>query len=293
MQDSVLTQVILPLVLGFIMYGMGLSLTKEDFQRLFKMPKSIFVGFTGQIILMPSLAFLVAKGFNLSTELAIGIMILAACPGGTMSNVISHLARANLALSVTLTAISTVVCVFSTPWIIQFAISQFSETPITDFSLVETSIGLFFVTLLPVFLGILTRQKWPFAAMRWEAFFRRFSMAFMVIMIVAIMIQERDVLLSSFSQVFLATLALNIGAVVLGILLGMAFKLIPRDIVTLGIEVGIQNASMAMLIAITFLNSPGFATSAGVYGVTMYLGGMILLFGARLIDKRELQRVAT
>jgi len=113
MEASFLTQVMLPLVLALIMFGMGLSLTFEDFQRLWKMPRSVFVGLFGQLLLLPILAYAIVIAFDLSASLAIGLIILSACPGGTMSNVISHLARANLALSVTLTAITTIACVFS------------------------------------------------------------------------------------------------------------------------------------------------------------------------------------
>ena len=205
-------------------------------------------------------------------------MILAACPGGTMSNVISHLARANLALSVSLTAITTVICVFSTPFIIQLAISEFGQKPDQAFSLLSTTIGLVFITLLPVLAGIAVRHKFPEAAMRREVMFRRFSGLFMLFMIIAILIQERASLMASLSQMFGATIALNLVAIGVGVLLARLFCLTARDGVTLGIEVGIQNASMAILIAVTFLQTPAYATSAGVYGITMYIGAALLIW---------------
>jgi len=113
MEASFLTQIMLPATLAVIMFGMGLSLTTDDFVRLWKMPKPIFVGLAGQLVLLPMLAYGIAIAFGLSEDLAIGLIILSACPGGTMSNVISHLAKANLALSVTLTAITTIICVFT------------------------------------------------------------------------------------------------------------------------------------------------------------------------------------
>lgn len=285
MESSFLTQVVLPLVLALIMFGMGLSLTKGDFLRLWKVPKPVLLGLTGQLLLMPIIAYVIAHGFGLSPPLAIGLMILAACPGGTMSNVISHLARANLALSVTLTAITTVVCVFSTPLIINFAIEEFGQRTNTDFSLASTTLGLVFITLLPVLAGIWVRHKYPNAAMRREAFFRKFSGGFMLVMIVAILIQERDLLASSFEQMFGATIALNFASILAGVIMGRVFLLSARDTVTLGIEVGIQNASMAMLIAVTFLQAPEFATSAGVYGLTMYIGAVLLVWMAKRVNK--------
>ena len=203
MSDSFLTQIILPVVLALIMFGMGLSLTKQDFLELGKEPKAVLVGLFGQLLLLPILAYGVAILFGLSQHLAIGIMILAACPGGTSSNIISHLARANLALSVSLTAVTTLVCVFTTPLIIQFAINQFDINPAKSFSLLSTTLGLIFITLLPVLLGIFMRHKYPTQAIKSEPFFRRLATGFLIFMIIAITYQERENILESFSQVLL------------------------------------------------------------------------------------------
>jgi BASS family bile acid:Na+ symporter len=281
MTGSLLTEFILPLVLAIIMFGMGLSLTRDDFRDLFKVPKPIFVGLFGQLLLLPAIAYGVAIVFDLPEHLAIGLMILAACPGGTASNVISHLARANLALSVSLTAVTTVICVFSTPLIIRFAVERFSESPVQSFSLLNTTIGLIFITLLPVSLGILLRHNYSALAIRVEPLFRKLAGVFLVAMIVAVSIQERETILDSFSQVFAASISLNFIAIGTGVLLGVLFKLLAKDSVTLGIEVGIQNAAVAILIAITFLNRPDYAISAGVYGVTMYIGAGLLVLMAK------------
>ena len=262
MTESVLTQIILPLVLGLIMFGMGLSLTKQDFLELGKEPKPVIVGLFGQLILLPILAFAVAILFGLSQHLAIGIMILAACPGGTSSNIISHLARANLALSVSLTAVTTLICVFTTPLIIQFAVNQFDRNPAESFSLLSTTLGLIFITLLPVLLGIVLRHKYPKQAIRSEPFFRRLATAFLIFMIIAITYQERANIIESLSQVLLPSISLNLIAIAVGVALGIVFKFVKRDCVTLGIEVGVQNSSMAILIAVSFLDRPDYAIAA-------------------------------
>jgi BASS family bile acid:Na+ symporter len=281
MTDSFLTQIILPLVLAVIMFGMGLSLTKQDFLELSKEPKPVAVGLFGQLLILPLLAYGIAVFFNLPEHLAVGIMILAACPGGISSNIISQLARANLALSVSLTAITTLICVVTTPLIIRFAIEQFNDTPTEPFSLLSTTLGLIFITLIPVLVGILLRHKFADFAIRSEVFFRRLSTAFLIFMIAAITYQERANLLESFVLVSEASISLNFLAIFTGLLLGLIFKLVKRDAVTLGIEVGVQNSSMAMLIAITFLNRPDYAIAAGVYGLAMYLGAGLLILGAR------------
>ncbi|QHJ11714.1 Pantothenate precursors transporter PanS [Paraglaciecola mesophila] len=281
MTESFLTQYIAPFVLALIMFGMGLSLTKNDFQQLWRAPLPILIGLFGQLLLLPILAYCVAVTFDLAPNLAIGIMILAACPGGTSSNIISQLAKANLALSVSLTAISSLICVLTTPLIIQFAIGQFGQQEAQSFSLLSTTLGLIFITLIPVLIGIIIRHYFVEKAIRWEPFFRHLATAFLVLMIVAITIQEKDTLASSFSAVFSSALVLNLLAIVLGIGLGTLFKFSPRDNITLGIEVGVQNSAMAILIAVTFLQRADFAVAPGVYGVTMYIGAFLLVLLAK------------
>ena len=288
MSDSILTQVILPLVLAFIMFGMGLSLTKQDFLELGKEPKPVAIGLFGQLLILPLLAFGIAKFFNLSEHLAVGIMILAACPGGTSSNILSQLARANLALSVSLTAVTTLICVVTTPLIIRFAIEEFNDTPVESFSLLSTTLGLIFITLIPVLVGILIRHNFADFAIRSEVFFRRLSTGFLIFMIAAITYQERTAFLTSFVLLSEAVISLNLMAIGTGLLLGLMFKLVKRDTVTLGIEVGVQNSAMAMLISITFLDRPDYAIAAGVYGLAMYLGAGLLIFGARRFPTKSI-----
>lgn len=293
MEASIFTQVLLPIAIALIMFGMGLSLTVGDFTRLTKAPISIGAGVLGQIILMPLIALGICALFELDAPLAVGLMILAACPGGTMSNVFSQLAKANLALSVSLTAISTFICVFSTPFIIEFAVVNFAGDAVVEFSLLETAIGLFVVTLVPVIFGIVVRQQFSTLALIAEVYFRRFSLIFMVAMIMALIIKERDLLASSFEQVFFACLALNLISIFMGLLLAKMFSLSFIDAITLAIEVGIQNATLAILIAISFLNRPEYAVSAGVYGLAMYIGPLVLVVWAKSKRKNlEITRTA-
>lgn len=170
MQNTLLTQIMLPALLALLMFGMGLSLTTYDFARLWKNPVAVILGIIGQILLLPCIALLLSRTFNLQPELAIGLMILAAFPGGTMSNAICHLSGANLALSVSLTAISTCFCIFTTPLIIKFAIYLFSDKQHIEFNIISTSLGLVVITILPVLLGMWVNRKWPFAAKRGETF---------------------------------------------------------------------------------------------------------------------------
>ena len=291
MNASILTEVILPLALALIMFGMGLGLTTNDFTRLFKSPLAIVMGLIGQLVAMPLLALGLCYLLNLPTPIAIGLMILAACPGGTMSNVVSQLAKANLALSVSLTAASTAISIITTPFIIGFAMSQFAPADDATFSILTTSLGLFFITLVPVAIGIWLRHFKSDFAIKAEPFFRRFSLFFMLMMIAALVIKERDLLVSSFNNVFWACIALNIGSMVVGWLIAKCSKLNLTDSLTLSIEVGIQNASLAILIAISFLNKPEYAVTGGVYGLAMFIGPLLLIGGLKLKNKRTARAV--
>jgi BASS family bile acid:Na+ symporter len=277
MQATIFTQVILPAVLAFIMFGMGLSLGKEDFTRLVKMPRPVIVGLFGQLILLPLFAFSIAVTFNAPPEIAVGLMILAACPGGTTSNLISHVAKANLALSVSLTGVTTIICVITTPLLIQYSIGMFSESALESFSLLNTSLGLLVISIIPVLLGMLVRSNFSKAARRAEPMFRVLSTVFMLLLIAIISYQERDMMMEAFPSVFLFVIGLNVGATVLGVALAALAKLDGRDGVTLGIEIGTQNATLAILIAVSFVGQPAYAVAAGVYGVVMYGGAFALV----------------
>jgi BASS family bile acid:Na+ symporter len=276
-QDTIFTQVLLPAILGVIMFGMGLSLLKDDFARLAKVPKSVIAGLTGQLILLPLLAFALVTAFSAPIEIAIGVMILAACPGGTTSNLISHIARANLALSVSLTAITTVICVITTPLLIKFSIDHFTQADATDFSLIGVSINLIVLLLIPISIGMVLRHLYSKAARRAEPFFRYFSTIFMLMLIAAISYQEREMLQTSFPDVFFITFSLNICATIMGVIIARACSLSKKDGLTLGIEIGTQNATMAMLIAITFIENSAYSIAAGIYGITMYVGAFLLV----------------
>lgn len=286
MQDSILTQVLLPLVLALIMFGMGLSLTIADFTRLAKVPKAAIVGLFGQLILLPLLTFILAVNLGVSTEIAIGMMILAACPGGTTSNLISHIAKANLALSVSLTAMTTLVCVVTTPIIIVYSIEYFTQQAVEEFSILDTSIGIMGILIVPIMLGMAVRKYADGFALFMEPFFRKLAVIFMLLLIISISYNEREMLVESFPSVFISMFTLNIIATVMGVVLAKLTNLSHKDGLTLGIEIGTQNATMAILIAVSFLQKPDYAIAAGVYGVFMYLGATLLVFYSRWSERR-------
>ncbi|MEM0911238.1 MAG: bile acid:sodium symporter family protein [Pseudomonadota bacterium] len=285
MEGSVLTEVLLPAILAFIMFGMGLTLTPPDFTRLVYAPKPVLLGLLGQLIMLPIMAFMLAINFNAPTFIAIGMMVLAACPGGTTSNLFSHIARANLALSVSLTAITTVVCVFTTPFLIKFALAYFSTDKALEFSLIKTSLGLVLISLVPITIGMTVRHFFANFALRTESLFRHLAMIFMIVIIIAICIKERDMLVEAFPLVFMYALLLNAAATIMGIIVSKLGKLPRRDETTLGIEIGTQNSTMAMLIAISFIQEPALSIAPAAYGLVMYIGATALVFYNRNCTK--------
>lgn len=284
MQASIFTEVMLPLVLAFIMFGMGLTLKPQDFLRLVSLPKAALIGLLGQLVLLPVLAFLLAIALSAPPAIAIGMMILAACPGGTTSNLISHAARANLALSVSLTAVSTLICIVSTPLIIRFAIDYFDTGNKIQFSLVNTSVGLLLISLLPIIAGMFVSYIYPHFARRSEKLFRNLSIVVMIILIAIVAYRERSMILGSLDDVLIDVLALNIGALLMAYGIAIIFKLQPSDQLTIGIEVGTQNGTLAIMIALSFIQIPAYAVIAGVYSLFMYLSaaGLILLHRQRV-----------
>ena len=282
MEASFFTQVLLPASLALIMFGMGLSLTIADFKRLLNTPRAVSMGLFGQMICLPLMAFLLCLAFSVEPHIAIGLMVLAACPGGTSSNLLSHIGRANLALSVSLTAITTVICVVSTPWLIKFSVDYFTILPGEPFSLLNTSLSLLVITLIPIVIGMSVRHFALNFANRTEAFFRHLSTLFLITMIILISIDEKEMIMNSFPDVFILTFSLNILATVVGVIIARLGRLNDNDAVTLGIEIGTQNATMSILISVSFLNNSEYAIASGVYGVTMYIGAFILIISRQL-----------
>lgn len=282
MEASFFTQVLLPASLALIMFGMGLSLTIADFKRLLNTPRAVSLGLFGQMICLPLMAFLLCLAFSVEPHIAIGLMVLAACPGGTSSNLLSHIGRANLALSVSLTAITTVICVVSTPWLIKFSVDYFTILPDEPLSLLNTSLSLLVITLIPIVIGMSVRHFALDFANRTEAFFRHLSTLFLITMIILISIDEKEMIMNSFPDVFILTFTLNILATVVGVIIARLGRLNDNDAVTLGIEIGTQNATMSILISVSFLNNSEYAIASVVYGVTMYIGAFILIISRQL-----------
>lgn len=274
MTSSIFTQLVLPLSLFVIMLGMGLSLQWRDFARVVKYPKAVSVGVVGQMILLPAFGFVVAAWLLDMPALAVGLVLLAACPGGTTSNLIAYHARGDLALSVTLTAISSVLTIVTIPLIVGLALSVFttSSVPI-ELPVQQMMLTLFLITLLPISLGMLVRKFSVRWAQRLQPKISAFGAIFLALLIVIILIQQGDSLPGQISSAGPSTLILNVVMMTVGWLLAFWFQVNDSQRASITVEVGIQNSTLAILIATTVLHDGAMAVPAAMYSLVMYITG--------------------
>ncbi|RLD56151.1 MAG: bile acid:sodium symporter family protein [Bacteroidetes bacterium] len=268
-----------------IMLGMGLSLVMDDFKRIIIYPKAIFVGLVNQLILLPLIGFAIAISFPLTPEIAIGLMILAACPGGPTSNLITHLAKGDTALSVTLTALSSFITLLTIPFIINFALVHFlDEGQMIQLDVVETITRIFIIIIIPIIIGMLIRRYREKFALRMANPVRKASGIVIALVIIGILIKERENIVSYFQQAGIVALVLNVSTMLVGYYSARLFKIKDKRAISISIESGIQNGTLAMSIAIVLLGSTELAITPAIYSLLMFFtGGLAIYFG----NKRE------
>ncbi|NOQ25081.1 MAG: bile acid:sodium symporter family protein [Bacteroidales bacterium] len=275
--------IILALSLIIIMLGMGLSLVTDDFKRIILYPKAIFVGLTNQLIILPLIGFAIAIAFPIKPEIAIGIMILAACPGGPTSNLITHLAKGDLALSVSLTAISSLITIITIPFIVNFALIQFlDEGQVIKLDVVETIIQIFVIIVLPVAIGMLIRKYKEGFALKMEKPVRKASGIVVALVIIGIVIKEKENLIPYLKQAGLVALILNAATMLVGYYSARLFKILDKRAVSISIESGIQNGTLAIMIAVVLLGNSEYAITPAIYSLIMFFtGGIAIYFGIK------------
>ena len=288
MEGNVLTTYFLPAALFIIMLGMGLSLVVEDFKRVVVYPKAVFIGLSNQLVILPYTALGLAILWDLPGELAVGLMILAVCPGGVTSNLISHVSKGDTALSVTLTAISSVVTIFSIPFIINYALETFmSSGQIIQLNIPKTIAQIIVITIIPITIGMIVRRYAEAFAKSMDKPVRIVSTIFLALIIVAAVLKEKEVLLNNFKLVGSVTFALNVITMGIGFITAKLFALSLKQRITISIESGIQNGTLAIAIAITILNNGQMAIPGALYSLIMFLTGgfMMYYFGRRNLSK--------
>ena len=268
-------ELLLPLALGFIMFSLGLTLVVDDFRRLLTRPKAVLAGLVGQVLVVPAAAWGIALAWGLPAEMAVGLMILAACPGGVSSGLLTHLARGDTALSITLTAITSVAAVATVPFIVDLSLRHFMNSGAgIEFPLASMVRGVFLLTTVPVVLGMGLRAWRPAFAMRVEVAAGRIATVLFVLIVLATFFSQRQVLAENLGSLGPATVLLNLLVIGAGFGLAAGAGLDRRDRIAVATECGLQNAGLGIFIASALLQSPAMTVPSVVYALVMNFGAI-------------------
>ena len=260
----------MPIALGIIMLGLGLSLSLEDFRRVAKFPKAITLALFCQMLLLPAICFLLAKSFNLPPELAVGLMLLAASPGGATANLYSHLSNGDVALNITLTAVNSVLSLFTLPLIVNLSMQYFMNADQYLPMQFQKVLEVFAIVLLPVIAGMLLKSKQPEFARRMDKPVKILSALFLALIIAAVTIKERQMLVQYFAEIGVPVLAFNVISIAIGYFFPLLFRLGKKQAIAIGMEIGLHNGTLAIYIALNVLGNSTMSLPPGLYGLLMF-----------------------
>ena len=292
-ESNVIIDVILPLSLAFIMFSLGLGLTVTDFSLVFTEPKAFAIGITNQMIVLPIVGFGLATFFGLSGEMAVGLMILTWCPGGVTSNILTKLAKGDTALSISYTAVVSVVTVISLPLIVGFSMDHFMGEAAPDIDILGLGITMFLLTALPVMLGMSLRRFAVELTDKIEPRASKLAAGLFVIIVIAAIVSEFDTLIDNLGTLGPAVIVLNVMMLGIGWQSAIMLSLSDQRATTVAIESGIQNASVGITVGGLIMAPAAGATlstlslPSGVYGVLMYLVIAPFLFWRRKNSVKE------
>ncbi|WP_432410908.1 bile acid:sodium symporter family protein [Rasiella sp. SM2506] len=274
-----LSTFILAGALFIIMLGMGLSLQMADFKRIVLYPKAIGIGLTNQLVFLPLVGFLIAIFIPMQPEIAVGIMILAACPGGPTSNLISFMAKGNLALSVSLTAISSIITIVTIPFIVSFSSEYFMGAgQEVQLNIFQTIVQIFGIVIIPIAIGMFIRRMQPAFAIKMGKPVRIASGVVLALIIIGLVLKERANFGAYFQQAGIAAFLLNVITMFLGYFSAKLFRLSTPSAISISIESGIQNGTLAITIAVIMLQNTSFAIAPAVYSLLMFITGGVMVF---------------
>ena len=279
---SIVTDLFLPLALAFIMFALGLGLTGADFLRVIKQPKDFFVGAISQIILLPIIAFILVKIWPISTELAIGVMIIAAAPGGVTSNILTSFAKGDVALSVSLTAIISLLCVVTVPFVIVTSLNLLGlENTTQNISLTIMATNMFLIVTVPVIIGMIFRKFASNVALKFEPIAKKISMVLFVIVLLGAILAEKDNIVSYFSDAGLITLALNILMMIVAFYVAQFLGTGSSQKKCIAIECGLQNGTLAIFVGTALFGGGAYVIPAATYSLIMFATSLIFVFFVR------------
>jgi BASS family bile acid:Na+ symporter len=265
-----MTTVGLPIALGIIMFGLGLGLTVADFARIGRHPKPVIIALACQLLILPLVCFLLVLAFRLPPVLAVGMMLLAASPGGTTANLYSHLFRGDVALNISLTAINSIISVVTLPLVVNLSLGYFVAADEQIGIQFGKALEVFAIVLLPVALGMLVRAKRPLVALAAEKPVRIASIVILVIVVAGAIASNWDILSENFGRLSLITIAFCLISLSVGYLVPRVLKVERSQAIASSFEIGIHNATLAVVIAQSVLDNVEMSLPAGVYGVLMF-----------------------
>jgi len=262
---------IVPICIFFIMMGMGMSLTLNDFKRVLKYPKAVSIGLINQLLILPIIGFVLASIMSLEPEYAIGVMLLVMCPGGTTSNMFTHIAKGDVALSVTMTAIASILTVFSIPIVLNLSLTHFMGEG-NEFSLpiIKTMVNLMSLTILPISIGMLVNRFLPTLAKSAQAYVSRFGIIFLTLLIIFLTYVQKDMFVSALISVGPVSLLLNVSTMMLGYFSAKWFKLNMAQKTSITLEVGLQNSTLSLFMALSLLANYKMSFVPAIYTLIMF-----------------------
>ncbi|EKF75413.1 bile acid:sodium symporter [Alcanivorax hongdengensis A-11-3] len=274
----------LPLALFVIMAGMGLTLTPGDFREVLVAPRATTFGLLAQVLLLPLVGVGLALALHLSPALSVGLIVIAACPGGTTSNLFAYLGRGDVALSIVLTVLASLITVFTLPAFTRWALGHFRDHARSiDLPVTHTVVTLLVVILLPVLLGMAVRHWKPALAARGEKLVGIFGLLVLAVVVTWLLINlGEQKALTLLRQAGVAAVLLNLAGLVLGMLGGRLVGLDRRQAFTVAVELGIKNGALGLMVTLTLLHSEAMSVPSAVYGVLMFAFGFLMLGYARL-----------
>ncbi|WP_201551422.1 bile acid:sodium symporter family protein [Psychrobacter sp. DD43] len=281
---TLVNSVVIPICLFLIMMGMGLTLITNDFKRVLKYPKAVGIGLTNQLILLPIIGFALANIMPLRPEYAVGVMLLVLCPGGTTSNLFTYLAKGDVALSVTMTAIASVITVFTIPIVLSFSLIYFMGSG-SEFELpvVKTVLTLVVLTIVPISIGMLIKRYAPKVADRSQVYVSRFGVIFLTFLVLFLGYVQRDIIVDAFIATGPVSVLLNLSTMALGYYSSKWFGLNLAQRTSVTLEVGLQNSTLSIFMALTLLSNYDMSMMPAIYTLVMFLtaGILVRIFSAR------------
>jgi len=286
MQSSSLTTTLLPVALGIIMLGLGLTLAVSDFTRIVKYPKAVAIALLCQMILLPVICYFIATVFGLPPALAVGLMLLAASPGGATANLYSHLSNGDVALNITLTAINSFLTLFTLPLIVNFSLAHFMTSdqyiPMQFAKVVE----VFAIVLVPVMIGMLIKNRMPTFAEKMEKPVKILSATFLVLIIVSVTVREWQTMTTYFGTLGWPVLLFNLLSMAIGYYIPLLFRVERKQAIAIGMEIGIHNGTLAIFIALNVINNSAMSVPPALYSLLMFFTAAV--FGFLVKGKKDL-----